>query len=212
MKIRWFGHSCFLFTNSQGKKIITDPFDTSVGYPLPEVEADIVTVSHSHFDHNAINIVKGKPIAIEGEGESSIYDITIKGISTYHDEEKGKKRGTNTIFIIETDGIRITHLGDLGHNLTEEHKEKIGRVDILCIPVGGTFTIDAEGAAKIVEFLKPKIVIPMHYKTPHSRLDIDTVDKFLKRINYPVKRWEEKEVEVIKETIPANTEVWMLSY
>lgn len=212
MKIRWYGHACFLFTNSEGKKILTDPFDSSVGYPLPDVEPNIVTVSHEHFDHNAVHLLKGNPILVQGEGETQINSVKIKGFNTFHDEEKGKKRGTNTIYLIETDGVKILHLGDLGHVLTNEYKEKIGEVNILCIPVGGTFTIDADGAVKVIELLKPNVVIPMHYKTPHLKFDLAKVEDFIDKVNYPVKKFEEKEVEINKNTLPPSTEVWILPY
>jgi len=212
MKIRWYGHSCFVFSNSERKKILTDPFDTSVGYEIPKEEVDIVTVSHSHFDHNAVHLLKGNPIVVEGEGETTIHNVKIKGFNTYHDEEKGQKRGINTIYLIETDGIRILHLGDLGHPLTNEHKEKIGDVDILCIPVGGVFTIDADKAIQTIEIIKPKIVIPMHYKTPHLKFDLAKVDEFLNKIKYPIKKFHEKEIEVTKDKLPTSTEVWILPY
>lgn len=212
MKIRWFGHACFLFTNSEGKKILTDPFDTSVGYEIPNVEPNIITVSHSHFDHNAIHLLKGTPIVVEGEGQTQINNIKITGFKTYHDEESGKKRGVNTIYLIETDNLKILHLGDLGHVLSKDLKEKIGDVDILCIPVGGVYTIDAKKAVEVVNLLQPKIVIPMHYKTPHLKFDLAKVDEFLSEVSYPIKKLEEKEVEILKESIPLSTEVWVLHY
>jgi len=212
MKIRWFGHACFLFTNSEGKKILTDPFDTSVGYNLPDAEPDIVTISHSHLDHNATHLLKGNPIVVEGEGQTQISNIKISGFKTYHDEEQGKKRGINIIYLIETDNIKILHLGDLGEILSDELKNKLGDIDILCIPVGGVYTIDAEGAKKVVEKLNPKIIIPMHYKTPHLKFDLAKVDEFISKINYPVKKFQEKEIEINKENIPTYTEVWILNY
>lgn len=180
MKIKWLGHSCFKITSSDSIVIVTDPFDKSVGYPLPEVEADIVTSSHSHFDHNYFKAVKGNFEIVNTVGVHDIKGIHIKGVNTFHDSEHGAKRGKNIVFVIEVDGIRVCHLGDLGHILTEEQIQEIGHVDILLIPVGGFYTIDDRQAVKVMEQLKPKIAIPMHYKTQVIDFPIETVDNFLK--------------------------------
>lgn len=212
MKIRWYGHACFLFTSKYGIKILTDPFDKSVGYPIPEIEPTIVTTSHEHFDHNAVNLLKGKFEVLKGIVEKEELGIKIKSISSYHDESLGSKRGENYIFIFTVDGINIAHLGDLGHVLSKEDVEKLGEIDILCIPVGGVYTVDANQAVNIVEKVNPKIVIPMHYKTPNLKFDLAPVDTFLSLIKYPIKRLSEKEVEISKENLPKSTEVWVLSY
>jgi L-ascorbate metabolism protein UlaG (beta-lactamase superfamily) len=179
VKIRWFGHACFLLESQDGTKIVTDPFDGSVGYKIPMVEADIVTVSHDHYDHNYVEGVQGDPEIMKSPGDYTIGGISIKGIPTFHDEVKGSKRGANIIFVFEIDGIRICHMGDLGHLLSKTQLEEIGDVDILMIPVGGTFTLDAEGAKAVLEQFSPKIIIPMHFKTPDISLPIDPVDNFL---------------------------------
>ncbi|ADL08894.1 MBL fold metallo-hydrolase [Thermosediminibacter oceani] len=182
MKIRWFGHACFLLESQTGTKIVTDPFDGSVGYKIPKVEADVVTVSHDHYDHNYVEAVQGDPTIIKAPGEYSTGGVTIKGIPAFHDEVKGAKRGPVVIYVYEIDGIRICHVGDLGHLLTKLQVEEIGRVDVLLLPVGGTFTLDAEGAAAVMEQLSPKITIPMHFKTPAVSMPIDPVDKFLEKV------------------------------
>lgn len=180
MRITWFGHACFRLVSDSGVTIITDPFDETVGYGLPDEQADIVTVSHQHFDHNYVQGVPGNPEVISEIGNFYVKDIPIKGIKSYHDDQGGSKRGINIIYVFEIDGIRVCHLGDLGHVVVEEQVGQIGDVDVLFIPVGGTYTIDANAAASVVSSLKPSIVIPMHYKTDRIDFPIDGVDKFLK--------------------------------
>lgn len=179
LSIRWMGHACFLIETGDGKRIITDPFDESVGYPVPAVEADVVTSSHSHFDHGNVGVVKGNPTILKGPGYHLIGGISILGVKTYHDEERGAKRGENTVFVIRTDGLSICHLGDLGSIPSEDALDEIGQVDILMVPVGGTYTLDARGANTIVDLIKPKVVIPMHYKTPVINFPISDLTPFL---------------------------------
>ncbi len=180
MHIQWKGHASFLITASEGLRILTDPFDESVGYPLPNVAADIVTVSHQHFDHNATNLLPGNPSIIDTAGEHHVAGRTIRGIATYHDTEHGSKRGNNNVFVLELDGINICHLGDLGHILTPEQVLEIGKVDVLCVPVGGFYTIDPKEALQVVEQLQPGFVLPMHYKfNAQIKLPIAPVDEFV---------------------------------
>jgi L-ascorbate metabolism protein UlaG (beta-lactamase superfamily) len=182
MKIKWLGHSCFKIKDSRGVRILTDPFDDNLGYKVPSVETDIVTVSHQHYDHNFTDCVNGDFEIIDKVGNFNINDIPITGIHTYHDSENGEKRGSNTIYIFEMDGIRVCHLGDLGHLLTESQLELIGKPDVILIPVGGTYTLDGEMAAEVSAQLDPKIIIPMHYKTPKLKLDIATAEDFISRM------------------------------
>ncbi len=182
MKIRWLGHACFLITSSKGTRILTDPFDETVGYAVPSVEADYVTVSHEHFDHNAVKFVKGRPRVIRGEGTHQLGDVTAHGVHTFHDEARGAKRGENTVFVFDVDGIRLCHLGDLGHVPAQDQVSAIGKVDVLLIPVGGTYTIDAAAAAKVTEMLAPRVVVPMHYKTDAMSFPIEPVDAYLKKV------------------------------
>lgn len=177
MRIRWLGHACFLIETEQGR-VVTDPFDPSVGYPAPKVAADVVTVSHSHYDHSAVENVKGNPVVVNTSGLSEVGGIKIKGIRTFHDKKEGKLRGQNLVFVLEAEGLRVAHLGDLGHLLDSDQKAELGEIDILLIPVGGTYTIDAEEAYKLAGDVKAKVVIPMHYKTPHCAIDIGPVERF----------------------------------
>lgn len=180
MKIRWFGHSCFLLESEQGTKIITDPFDGSVGYNIPEIESDIITVSHDHYDHNYTEGVQGNPKIIDDVQQYEIQDVKIEGFPAFHDDVKGAERGPVIIYVIDIDGLRVCHVGDLGHLLSKSQLEEIGKIDILFVPVGGTFTLDAKGAKGLVEQFEPKLVIPMHFKTPAISMPIDPVDKFIK--------------------------------
>lgn len=207
MQIKWLGHACFLLTTTEGAKILTDPFDETVGYPLPAEAPDVVTVSHQHFDHNAVGLVKGKPEVVEGTGARQVKGIAFRGVATFHDKEKGAKRGPNTVFVIEADGVRVCHLGDLGHPLDAAKRREIGPVDVLLIPVGGTFTIDADEAAALVKELQPRIAVPMHYKTQYLNFPITPVDDFLKHFS-GVRR--ESVLEVTPENLPPATSVVVL--
>ena len=183
MEIIWLGQSCFKI---QDKNIIliTDPYNCELGLkPLQQLKADIVTVSHNHGDHNNIGVISGidkktPPLIISDPGEYEIKNVFIYGISCFHDKEQGKQRGLNTIYLIKINEITVAHLGDLGHILSDEQLEKIEKVDILLIPVGGTVTINAKEAKQIISQIEPKIVIPMHYQIPGLEKTLDGVDKF----------------------------------
>lgn len=178
LKIRWLGHSCFYITSDNGTRILTDPFAESVGYRLPDVEADIVTVSHNHYDHNNTRIVKGQFKIFNNSGSFEHKGVQIKGISSFHDDVKGSKRGGNIIFVLNVDDVRICHLGDLGHVIDESTASEIGQIDVLLVPVGGTFTVDAQKAREVIELIKPGTIIPMHYKTPDLSFEIAGVGDF----------------------------------
>jgi len=183
MIITWLGHSCFKI-ESDNTSLVTDPFDSETGIKLPRnLEASIVTVSHSHHDHANLDGVKGNPFVISAPGEYEIKGAFIYGIPSFHDTQEGKDRGLNIIYRIEIDDqddIKVAHLGDLGHKLSADDLEKLGEIDILMIPVGGKFTLDAKEATDLVNQIEPRIVIPMHYKTPGLKIDLDPVDKFVK--------------------------------
>lgn len=166
-------------------------------------------MSHEHFDHNATGEVGNNPVIMRDIGKQETKGVVIKGVSGFHDKDQGAQRGTNTIFILEVDGVKIVHLGDLGHLLNPEQIRAIGEVDILLIPVGGTFTIDAREAGEVVGQLKPRIVIPMHYKTPSISLTIDGVEKFLSDKKNIEKT---KELEIKKEEFSEETKILVLEY
>ena len=203
MKITWLGHSCFKIEDASGKVVVTDPFDEAVGYPLPKAKADVVTVSHDHHDHNHVAAIGGKPAVVKGPGEKEAAGIRFLGTAAYHDELGGKKRGTNTIFSFEMDGVRICHMGDLGHQLGEREASALGEVDVLMIPVGGVYTLDAGGAKKVVGQIKPKVVIPMHFMTPALAFDVESADRFLsgQKVERPGTTFA-----VSKESLPKGSE------
>lgn len=165
MEIYPLGHSSFRIKGKTAT-VVTDPYDSAkVGLKFPKLDgADIVTVSHDHGDHNATGNVDGAPFIISGPGEYEIKGVTVVGVSSFHDDQNGAERGANTIYKITIDDIRVCHLGDLGHKLSDDQLTKIGDVDVLLIPVGGVYTIDAKKAAEVVAQLEPLVVVPIHYK------------------------------------------------
>ncbi|MFL0266921.1 MBL fold metallo-hydrolase [Candidatus Clostridium radicumherbarum] len=214
MKIKWFGHSCFIISSEKGTKILLDPYKNVLGYKLPdEIEADIVTTSHDHGDHNNINAVKNSFVHINKAGNFSEQGIEIKGIETFHDKISGAKKGKNIIYNFKIEDINVCHCGDLGHILTSQHLKEIGNVDILIIPVGGGYTIDALDAVKVMEQLNPTVVIPMHYRTKALGpigLAFAKVDKFISASG--LKAAEYKVLELNKTTIKDYSGIAVLKY
>lgn len=181
MKVTWLGHSCFLLQGEEGITILLDPFfEDSVGYPLPKLKADMVMISHDHTDHNNASAGGSNSQVIFGPGEYSRLGLEIRGIRSFHDQKKGRLRGENTIFCFELEGIRICHLGDLGHILSPSQISEIGPVDLLFLPVGGRYTIDSKGADEVMRQIHPALVVPMHYRTGGLGFELDGVDEFLK--------------------------------
>lgn len=178
MIITWYGHSCFKI-NTKDVTIVTDPFDKKIGIRPYFGAADIVTVSHEHYDHNNVESLKGGPFIIRTPGEFETKNIFIYGFRSFHDKNNGVDRGTNTIYLIEAEDMRICHLGDLGEKLSDKTIEKLGQVDILMIPVGGVYTLDAKEADELIDRIEPSVILPMHYKTPALNIKIDPLDKFL---------------------------------
>jgi L-ascorbate metabolism protein UlaG (beta-lactamase superfamily) len=211
MKIKWLGHAAFLLTSDAGTRVICDPYSQGGGidYGAIQESAAVVTVSHKHGDHDNVAAVKGKPEVVDTPGTRTVKGMEFKGIPTHHDEAKGKQRGENIVFCFSMDGIRICHLGDLGHELDGGQMAAIGTVDILLAPVGGFYTMDAKVAARVCESIAPKVVIPMHYKTGKCSYPIAGVEDFLKgRKN--VRRTGGSEMEVRKDRLPAPTETVVL--
>jgi len=211
MKIKWLGQAAFLITAANGTRIINDPYAAGMGLNYGEINeaADIVTVSHEHFDHNNVAAVKGNPTVMRGAGITTAKGIKFQGIPSFHDDSGGKERGENTIFCFDVDGARVCHLGDLGHQLDDQQATMLGKVDILLIPVGGTFTVDAEAASQICDQLAPSVVIPMHFRTESCGLPIDDVDQFLKEKNNVSQR-DSSEVELKADNLPANRQIIVL--
>jgi len=211
MKIKWLGHASFLITSDTGTRIITDPYTTGGNLRYGEIKetADIVTVSHGHGDHNNVSAVQGNPALVNKAGNTEVKGVNFTGIPTAHDDEGGKLRGNNLIFCFEVDGIKVCHIGDLGHHLDDTQTAELGKIDILLIPVGGNYTIDAEVASQVADKLSPRIIIPMHFKNARCDFPITGVDDFLKgKTN--VTRLEVSESEFHKEHLPASSQIVVL--
>jgi len=210
MEITWLGHSCFKLKGKEAT-LVTDPFNEDSGYHLGKINADIVTISHAHPQHSFVSGIRGNPKVLSGPGEYEIAGIFIYGIPTFHDAELGRKRGKNIVFLIEIDGVKICHLGDLGHKLSAGQIEEIDDTEILLIPVGGVSTIGAAEAAELVNLIEPKIVIPMHFKTEAEKMPLEPLDKFLKEMGIK-KPSPIPKLSVTKQNLPAETQVVILDY
>jgi L-ascorbate metabolism protein UlaG (beta-lactamase superfamily) len=212
MDITFLGHSSFRLKGKTAT-VVTDPFDPEVvGLKFPKVAADIVTVSHQHKDHNQADLVKDVKRLVSGPGEYEIMGVSIIGIPTFHDEKKGAKRGKNTIYVYEMDGLRLVHLGDLGHKLHEKILEKIGDIDILMVPVGGEYTIGPTEAVEVARAIEPKMVIPMHYQmpglNPATFAKLSSTKPFLAEIGLLVEKTDKLSVK--KENIGEESKVILL--
>ncbi|MBN1280593.1 MAG: MBL fold metallo-hydrolase [Candidatus Thermoplasmatota archaeon] len=208
--IRWHGHSCFEITNDV--TIVTDPHDgRSIGIPTPSVTGDIILVSHNHYDHNSVKTVeKDGSKVITDERKRTVEKVTISGVPAYHDEEQGAHRGKMILFKFICDDITFCHLGDLGHELDEKTIQQIGEVDILFVPIGGTYTIDAEQAWHVIDRVKPKIAIPMHYRIEGLSLPITGVDPFLEKNHYKILKVG-NEIDIEKDELPKEPEIWVFT-
>lgn len=181
MDITWYGQSCFRLKD-RNISVVTDPYGKVSGLKLPRLAADIVTVSHGHQDHNNVEAVRGQPFVIDSPGEYEVGGLFVTGIGMWHDAQSGAERGRNTIFIYHFDDATVCHLGDLGHVPTQTQVEEMGDVDVLLVPVGGKFTIDARQAVEVISLIEPSVVIPMHYALPGMETPLEGVDAFLKEM------------------------------
>lgn len=213
MKIQWLGHACFLVTAEDGTRIVTDPYTPGafgLDYGPVAEEADIVTVSHEHADHNNVADVKGDPQVVRGVGSHEAKGIRFKGVTTHHDESSGSQRGPNTLFCFAVDGVNVCHAGDLGHGLDDSAAADAGPVDVLLVPVGGNFTVDAAVANNVCEKLKAKIVIPMHFQNDRCpNFPVAGVDEFL-AMRSSTKKLDASEVTVRREELPESVETVVL--
>ena len=180
MKLEWIGHACFRLTAENGTVIVTDPYDDSVGIRVPKLTADLVTVSHEHHDHNNLDIVEGRPKVAREARAAQVGGVTTQAVTSYHDDRGGALRGRNSIRIFYIDALKVVHMGDQGCLPAEPVLQAILNADVMMIPVGGFYTIDAQGAKDIIDYAHPKCVIPMHYKTAHCTYPIAGVELFLK--------------------------------
>ncbi len=209
MKVKWLGHATFMVISDTGIKIITDPYAPNENLLHNEIKesADIVTVSHDHSDHNNVAVVRGSPKVVRETTE--VKGIKFRGIPAHHDGALGKQRGSNTVFCFEVDGVKVCHLGDLGHLLGDKQVAEIGEVDILLAPVGGFYTIDAAIASQVCSQLKPRVIIPMHFKNNKCTFPINGVEKFLEG-KKDVTRLDASEVEFKSGELPVSTQIIVL--
>lgn len=212
MDIYYLGHSSFRIVGKDAT-IVTDPFDAKmVGLKFPSVSADIITISHDHADHNQSNQVEGEAKVIAGPGEYEVKRVTIFGLSSYHDDQKGAERGKNTMYIIETEDLRLVHLGDLGHKLSESDVDAMGDVDVLMIPIGGKYTIDHKIAAEIVRTIEPRIIIPMHYQIdgldPKTFAELEGTEPFVTELG--LKQETQKKLSIKKASLNPEEQVIVL--
>jgi len=185
MQISWLGHSCFKLearSNGDSVTIVIDPYGDHIGFSMPKTKADIVLITHDHADHNNLEAIKGEPKVIAGAGEYEMKKVVVYGVPTYHDNKQGAENGPNTCFRIDVEDLSIVHLGDLGHVLNDQQLELLEGADILMIPVGGKYTIDAKAASEVVAQIEPRLVIPMHYLTPGLKFEVTGVAPFLKEM------------------------------
>jgi len=213
MKVKWLGHASFLITSDKGLKIITDPYKPGAfGLEYKQIgeSADIVTVSHEHDDHNNAGAVPGKPQIIKGAGKHQAKGMEIRGIASCHDDCGGKERGNNVIFAFKIDDMNLCLLGFVGRQLSDKAVSEIGKVDVLMIPVGGAFTIDAAGVDKVIAQLKPRIVFPMHYQTARCpNFPVANADPFLKG-KKNVKKFDGSSTEMKAGQMPKDTQIYVL--
>lgn len=210
MEIVWLGHSCFRI-RGKGITIVTDPFDRSSGYTLGKVTADAVTVSHFAPDHSNIGAIGGDPQIVDGPGEYEIRGAFIIGVATRRDPGRGGEKQRNTAYLMEIDDLTVCHLGDLGHILIPEQVEQMNNADVLLVPVGGNNTINAGQAAEVVSQIEPRIVIPMHFKTEVTTLDLEPASKFLREMGVTDPKPLPK-LTVNKGSLPEETTLVLLDY
>ena len=218
VRLTWFGQSAFLLEASDGTRIIIDPYQpgtsgSGLGYSPIAEGADAVVVTHEHTDHNAVDEVSGNPQVFRQPTEATIGSTKITGVPSFHDDQGGASRGSNTIVVLDDGALRVVHLGDLGVALSAGQIRTIGRVDVLLVPVGGTYTIDAATALEQVFALAPRVVVPMHYKTTKVKLPLAPVDDFLARTEHAglrIHRVGGSSMELSPDTLPDTTEVFVL--
>ena len=218
MEITYLGHSCFKLKSKEGLVLYTDPFKSEmVGLPFAKDVADIVTISHAHEDHSAMEVITGpvsrpKMFVIDREGEYEIAGVQISAIKTFHDKNNGVDRGKNLIMFIIMDGLHILHLGDICHKLTESQIEKLGSLDVLMIPVGGTYTLDASEAMEVIKDIQPSYVIPMHFKTDQTKIEgLVPLSNFLEKNTFPVAGESVHKIKLDEGSLPDDTQVLLMN-
>jgi L-ascorbate metabolism protein UlaG (beta-lactamase superfamily) len=214
--LRWYGQSMFVLTSPGGTTILLDPFN-DIGYTVPPpLNTDAATITHEHPDHNnaalggTATLLRGLTADGWADVDQTVGDVRIRTVQSFHDDQQGTQRGRNAIFVFESAGLNFAHLGDLGHQLDAAQLAAVGPIDVLMAPVGGVFTIDAAGAAAVVEALNPKMVFPMHYKTDATSTPLATVDEFLQ--GKTVERVGSTDIRIARDSLPAAQTTFVLDY
>lgn len=202
MTISWLGYSCFKIQDKNATVLI-DPYAPEIGYKLGKQNVDLALFSHRHFSHNHRDVLGGSPLIFDKPGEYESKGVFVYGVPSFHDKKQGQEKGNNIIFRIELEGVSIVHLGDLGHELGPEQKEKLSGLDVLLIPVGGGDSLDYKSAAAIVNELEPRIVIPMHYQLPDQKTKLDGVEKFAKEMGVAAKAELDK-LKISRKDLPED--------
>jgi L-ascorbate metabolism protein UlaG (beta-lactamase superfamily) len=211
LEITWYGQSMFSIT-SRGVTIVLDPTAPETGYKYDPVQADVVLMTHQHFDHNYAAGVSGNPKIISASGSFDVGGIKVQGFDSFHDSKRGSERGPNVIYRWEQAGLELGHFGDLGDIPRHDVVKKLLKLDVAMLPVGGVFTIDAEQAVRFISDIEPCVAVPMHYGTADCAIPLDPVDEFTRRFKGTVREVAARPVEVSRDSIPADTEAWVLPY
>jgi L-ascorbate metabolism protein UlaG (beta-lactamase superfamily) len=216
MNMKWYGHAAFGLTTGSGVRIIIDPYESgafggAIGHAPITDSADIVLVSHDHGDHNHTSDIKGPFTEVRAEGSYDLKGVRISALPVYHDASQGKERGKNLIFVIEADGLKVVHAGDLGHLLDEDILSRIGKADVLMLPVGGTYTVNAAEATQVMNAIKPSVTLPMHYKSEKVALPLAPVEDFTKG-KKRVRKVSGPEMELTLDSLPEVAEIVLLRF
>lgn len=211
LKITWYGQAMFKISSAEGT-VVVDPTPPQTGYEYEPMSADIVLVTHRHFDHFYLDGITGNPKFINASGKFDLGGLKVVAFDSFHDAKLGEERGRNVIYTWEQAGLRLGHFGDLGHMPEHDLMKKVLKLDVAMVPVGGIFTIDAEQAVRLIRDLEARIVLPMHYGTPDCVVPLEPVDEFTRRFKGNVRLVTERPVEVTRDSVPPTTEVWVLPY
>lgn len=211
LEITWFGHSMFSIVGG-GVTVVTDPVPPEVGYNYSPVEADLVLVSHDHYDHCYLEGVKGSPVVFSTPETAKVNGLTVEGHVTSHDHEDGQKRGQNTVFLWTQAGVKLAHMGDFGESPSPSSIELLDDTAVVMIPVGGTYTIDADEAVALLSKIQYSVAIPMHYRTADCTIDIAPIDRFTSVYTGTIRTIPGNTVKVGPGTLPSSPEAWILGY
>jgi L-ascorbate metabolism protein UlaG (beta-lactamase superfamily) len=208
MEISWYGHSCFRISEKGKATVVTDPFADSLGYPLPRLKGEVVTISHDAPGHNNYELVKGVQKVFDGPGEYEVGGVFIIG-AAMHNHTTGKR---NVAYLFDFEGVTVAHLGDLDHVPSQTEIEALGTVNIALVPVGGGGALNSAQAAEVIGLIEPSLVVPMHYQTEHAApaLGLDTLEKFLREMGVATPKVEDV-LKIGTAALPETTQIVVLN-